>query len=599
MTRQATKHIDPDLQRQTEYADKLAASGFGFDLVVGEAFARGIRDLGYRDTGTALDELIDNSIQASASRVHLLFGYEGKGEKKPVRLAVVDDGHGMSPNAIRVGVLWGGTHREDDRSGFGRYGFGLPSAAVSMGRRYTVFSKTPGSTWYSVTFDIDEIAAGTFTEHGRVRIPEATPAKLPPWTGEYIAAQLGSTDLEHGTVIVIEKLDRLTWKTEAMLERQLLEHFGVTYRNFLRQAELAVNGKKVEIVDPLFLDPEGRFYDHDEDRAVSLPEAIFDVKDSTGSPRTVKVRFSYLPVTFQREDKKALKSPKTNPRFNILRAHHGIIVLRNGRQIDVVRPPSGWDITLANNDIHWKVEIDYPADLDEEFRITTSKQHVRVSPRMWEILEQHGVKNAIVGLRARFHQDNGRWKAERERAQVEGTEKRLSEQAMEDAARFRQRPQPPERQQKAQELLGERITRLAQETGLSAEEATARIETGIRARPYLVAEESAPGAPFFRVHQLGGQKILYLNTAHRFYTEVYASPPSTPEMRSALEVLLFVLGACELESAGDRARFYEAERQEWSIRLSVTLDLLQQMLAVTGEGGAEEAEAEVAPAAQS
>ena len=599
MTKEMTKHIDPDLQRQTEYADRLAESGFGFDLVVGEAFARGIRDLGYRDTGTALDELIDNSIQASASRVHLVFGYEGKGEKKPVRLAVLDDGHGMSPNAIRVAVLWGGTHREDDRSGFGRYGFGLPSAAVSMGRRYTVFSKIPGGIWHSVTFDIDEIAAGTFTEHGRVRIPEATPAKLPPWTREYIAAQLGSADLEHGTVIVIEKLDRLTWKTEAALERHLLEHFGVTYRNFLRQVEIAVNGKKVEIVDPLFLDPEGRFYDHDQDRAEPLPEAMFDVKDSTGTPRTVKVRFSYLPVTFHREDKKAIKSPETNPRFKILNVHHGIIVLRNGRQIDVVRPHSDWRITLQHNDIHWKVEIDYPADLDEEFSITTAKQHVTVSPRMWDILEQHGVRNAIVGLKARFTQDNSRWKAEREKAQIEGSEKRLSEQAMEDAARFRRRPQPPERQQKAQELVEERITRLAQETGLSAEEATARIETGIKARPYLVAEESAPGAPFFRVHQLGGQKILYLNTAHRFYTEVYAGPHSTAGMRSALEVLLFVLGDCELDSAGDRARFYEAERQEWSIRLSVTLDLLQQMLAVTGEGEGEEAEAAAVSAAQS
>ena len=44
----------------------------------------------------------------------------------------------MEPDMIRAAVLWGGTHRPNDRRGFGRYGFGLPSAAVSVTRRYHV-----------------------------------------------------------------------------------------------------------------------------------------------------------------------------------------------------------------------------------------------------------------------------------------------------------------------------------------------------------------------------------------------------------------------------------------------------------------------------
>lgn len=45
-------------------------------------------------------------------------------------------------------------------------------------------------------------------------------------------------------------------------------------------------------------------------------------------------------------------------------------------------------------------------------------------------------------------------------------------------------------------------------------------------------------------------------------------------MRSALEVLLFVLAERELESSGDGAVFYKAERGKWSDRLRHALDKL-------------------------
>jgi hypothetical protein len=83
-----------------------------------------------------------------------------------------------------------------------------------------------------------------------------------------------------------------------------------------------------------------------------------------------------------------------------------------------------------------------------------------------------------------------------------------------------------------------------------------------------------PGAPFFRMVQMGGQKVLYLNQAHRFYTDVYAGEKSNPAVRSALEVLLFVIGDCELDSGGDRRLFYQTERAEWSTRFNVALDRL-------------------------
>src|SRR5436309_13593718 len=80
-----------------------------------------------------------------------------------------------------------------------------------------------------------------------------------------------------------------------------------------------------------------------------------------------------------------------------MRDHNGLIVHRNGRQIDVITS-CPWT-TFVIYDRNWGVEIDFPASLDEEFSITTSKQQIRLSDRMWEILKGGGVYAAIETMR--------------------------------------------------------------------------------------------------------------------------------------------------------------------------------------------------------
>src|SRR3954453_7020325 len=93
--------LAPDgLRAQRELIEKLEADDFGWDLMVGDAFVRGMRDIGYKSTAFAVAELVDNAIQASASQVDIVFGFD-KGAK-PTKLAVVDNGHGMEPKMVRA-----------------------------------------------------------------------------------------------------------------------------------------------------------------------------------------------------------------------------------------------------------------------------------------------------------------------------------------------------------------------------------------------------------------------------------------------------------------------------------------------------------------
>src|ERR1041384_4012122 len=86
-----TATVSADLMRQREYVSGLKKINFDFGLVLANAFVRGMRDIGYKSNATAVNELIDNSIQAEASKVHVAFGYPINSPSKPDKLAVIDN----------------------------------------------------------------------------------------------------------------------------------------------------------------------------------------------------------------------------------------------------------------------------------------------------------------------------------------------------------------------------------------------------------------------------------------------------------------------------------------------------------------------------
>jgi hypothetical protein len=589
--------ISEDLKRQREYVSKLKASGFDFSLVLADAFVKGMRDIGYKSTATALNELIDNSIQGEAKNVHVVLGYDDS-QKKPNKLAIIDDGHGMDPDMIRASVLWGGTHRQNDRHGFGRYGYGLPSACVSIGKRYTVYSIVAGGDWHKVTIDLKTIE-DHFKEGkgGHIIAPKGERTGLPAWVTEYIDEYIG--ELNQGTVIVIDNIDRLSYWTAQNLKEFFFQVFGVTYRSYLREVSLFIDSKKVEPIDPLFTTAGYRFYDLDDDRAASLDPLEIEVKskEKKESIGIIKVRFSYMPPTFLRVSEDKLKERgENNARFPIRKENNGVIVLRAGRQIDVVNSKCPWT-SFQHNDRYIGIEVDFPPVFDEEFSITTSKQQVVLTKRMWDILENNGVYDAIAQMRKRFKKDLGALKVKRAE---EEEKRRASEAAMEAAQRFLTRAtdeDTPEEKQEADENLNREVGRIVEQSGLPVEVVKEGLEAKAKGRPFRVTFIDHPGAPFYNMERVGGQKVLYINKAHAFYTDFYAAPDSTSDMRFRLEVLLFVLGDCELKAkAADFKKFYKAERAEWSKYLECVLGELSEWYNIDDDlaSGAEFAEASAA-----
>ena len=91
-------------------------------IIAPDHFLLATRDAGYRNLASALTELIDNSLQAGATRVSVLIeeidGIPAADlTTSPIAVGVLDNGSGMDVSALVHALQFGGSSRFDDRAG--------------------------------------------------------------------------------------------------------------------------------------------------------------------------------------------------------------------------------------------------------------------------------------------------------------------------------------------------------------------------------------------------------------------------------------------------------------------------------------------------
>jgi hypothetical protein len=581
-----TKMTIDNIDRQRQYVEKQKSKSKGLGVVFADAFLRGMRDIGYKDPAWAISELVDNSMQAAASSLSIRFGFSSnnKSKTKPDQIAICDDGNGMIPEMISYAVRWGGTDREGDRSGFGRYGYGLPSSSVSLAKCYTVYAKAPTSTWHAVTVDIDKLAAaaGSFDETQALLIPR--PVEPPTWVVKSAKGddKLQVDTLQSGVVIVLEDLDRLNrlqgWIRCDSLKAKLLQHLGVVYRHFIPEKRIVVDGAVTEAVDPLFLMEHARLYSENSVLAERVETRTIEVEAANGQKGKVRLRASILPPNFPSADPTALKedfrSRQLNKRYEIMRKYNGLLICRAGRHIDTISPRDG---KFQNNDAYIKIEIDFDPVLDEYFSVTTAKQQIVIEEEMWEKLRNSGksqgdLDNLIKDMRSRWKTMSEELKARSGNEEAEGGP-RPSALAMEETEKFKPvvaDPTPSQREE-GERNLDEMASIQAKTSGRPKDVVREEIAEKARAKKWEVEFQAIPEGPFYRPYRLGEQKRVIINTEHPFYSRIYSVAGTS---KHAVEVMLFVLAERELESIGDTHLFYKAERQRWSERLRHALSQL-------------------------
>src|SRR5688500_11622239 len=103
-----------------------------YPVVALDRFIEATRDSGYKTTGSAVAELVDNSFEAGATCVAVSIDETSNSGKRELIFVVKDNGCGMSPAVLRLALQFGGSTRFNSRAGVGRYGMGLPNSSLSQ-----------------------------------------------------------------------------------------------------------------------------------------------------------------------------------------------------------------------------------------------------------------------------------------------------------------------------------------------------------------------------------------------------------------------------------------------------------------------------------
>lgn len=211
-----------------------------------------MRDIGY-SFESALADIIDNSISAGARSIRIANDVDP--ESGPF-LAVLDDGHGMSPEELTAAMRHGSRSPRElrDAADLGRFGLGMKTASFSQCRRLTVASCRQGKL-SARCWDLDLVVE---KDEWILRLlDDGEISRLP------LVNQLES----NGTLVLWEKLDRLDALSSHPDEvfaalNQLFSaarpHLALTFHRFIapepgestERVAMTINGAPVEAIDP-------------------------------------------------------------------------------------------------------------------------------------------------------------------------------------------------------------------------------------------------------------------------------------------------------------------------------------------------------------
>jgi hypothetical protein len=583
-------------------------------LFFGQTLISSLRDMGYNSTTSALCEHVDNAIQWGATEVRVYFRQTGKRGGLKTDVLVLDNGGGMAPNILKLATSFGGSMVFGSRSGIGRYGMGMKTAALSMSPVMDLYSWQEPGAYYNMVLDVEAIGKerANLIELSDPVLMDQLPSEISdiltkPMTfpnkdeqdlfterAEDLKERLGKS----GTIVYLPACDRLTSAFAKTLCTHAITEMSRVYRRFLAAGtKLYVNNRLVHPFDPTYSMASAR---HAAIPDITVKESrlrfskVVEVKRSE-NPRAseaenvetapITVRLYELPI----EDWGPLP---LKVRKNDLHLYddHTISVLRNDREVFIGTIPK---IMKRHSDNNWlRIQIDVRGELDEAFGIAANKQGIRPKDYVLEQISSvlEGELTALKNQINRYQRDQT---VRRHGSKPSAGELRADEAEERQAKPLIETPAPTTPEEQRQ--LDENILTLAmmlkrdQETD---EEAFERVKKST----HIIHYKHDEYWPFYHVDQRFGKIILTINTAHPFYEKLYeplsraaltmdvkvaegvsdgeenaAAEPQTfkgaNDALVALQLLLLSLARTQRSMSQqdrDRAQLFDLFRKEWS-----------------------------------
>lgn len=203
-------------------------------------FLNALRNSGYNNYA-AIADIVDNSLEEDVNSKNIRILLPPKNESFDF-IKICDDGTGMDLETLKESIRLGSSSEKEADKDLGFYGTGLKSAALSIGRKLTIYTKSPNDEFYYAVFDYDRIrqANDWVIEWGK-------------GTEEQYDEFQKLTLSETGTIIEISNLDRLSVETAARFFDTLYNRLSIIFRYFIEEKgiNIFINNKKIIGTDPL------------------------------------------------------------------------------------------------------------------------------------------------------------------------------------------------------------------------------------------------------------------------------------------------------------------------------------------------------------
>jgi hypothetical protein len=507
---------------------RIIKEGANVPLFVGQTMVNALRDLGYNNTTSATCEHVDNSFQWGAKDVRLYFHEKGKKGSRKIDVLVMDNGHGMSPNVLRAVTAFGGSMCYDNRSTVGKYGMGMKAAALSIGPALEIYSWQEPGAIYRMILDTVDISNNT---KKLVELPEAVLVDtLPPEVREVLVQPMvypknaGEQELfaesdealverlgASGTIVYIPDCDRLTHRTAKTLVDHATKEMARVYRRFLKDGRnLFINNRRVRPFDPTYRMEEAihaSIAELEEKRSRLVRPWTIPIPVEEDSPVTcnTEVRLFLLPIEkWDQLPRKVLK--------NDLRVFEdtGVSFMRNGREVHM-GPLAAITGKMGSKDPWWRLEIDFPAVLDEAMGVAVNKQGVRLKAYVTDLIKKE-IKEELSNVKSRIEQHWSGRATEAAKAKVREAEHRANEAEALQSSLLPEPVMDVDYEKQLRELA----------VGLKRnDESDDEVFERVKNSKYITDFKYDEDAPFYRVEYKLRKIILRINTAHPFFEALY------------------------------------------------------------------------------
>jgi hypothetical protein len=269
--------------------------------------------------------------------------------------------------------------------------------------------------------------------------------------------------------------------------------------------------------------------------------------------------------------------------------------MRNNREVHMGALP-GVVGKMGTRDSWWRLEIDFPAALDEAMGVAVNKQGVRPKGYVTELIRNE-IQAELRNVRGRIDQHWSRRASEDAKSKTRAAEQRANEAESYQATLLSEPPMDELERAVYHKELGT-LAASVKRDGETDEEAYQRVA----ASKYITVFKHDEDAPFYRVDYKLRKIILTINMAHPFFSLLYTPLAKIaksaaqvalgdedvaldPELVKScsdgvitLELLLLSLARTQSEmtindSEGDRQRLFDQLRKQWSFNLETQLNV--------------------------